>query len=178
MACKLAHQPLQISGLATAATSNHAFNPAPPPSNACLNCRYVYERVAAAHLGKSSGRLGLLGAGEWLRAKGHAIRSQFAAAQGALQLVALQEQARRDAVDSAALGEAALEEYMRQRMGKACLHQAIPFCRIESLLHGGTILHWLCNRLQFEHQVHARLGVQEAVPLLCARQHPIIVLIV
>ena len=133
--------PSAAAGIRAGICSNviPCFQPKAPPSNACLKCRYVYERVAAAHLGKSSGRLGLLGAGEWLRAKGHAIRSQFAAAQGALQLVALQEQARRDAVDSAALGEAALEEYMRQRMGKACLHQAIPFCMIDSLLHGGTI---------------------------------------
>ena len=58
-----------------------------PPQLACLRLRrYVYQHMAARELGKTT-PFGVLSAGEWLRGKGHAVRSQFSAAKGAIDLM-------------------------------------------------------------------------------------------
>ncbi|EIE22588.1 DnaJ-domain-containing protein [Coccomyxa subellipsoidea C-169] len=49
---------------------------------------YVYQREAAKELGKGGGPVGnLLGATEWLRGQGHAVKSQWNAAKGAIDLM-------------------------------------------------------------------------------------------
>lgn len=48
----------------------------------------MYQREASKELGKGGGPMGnLLGAGEWLRGQGHAVKSQWSAAKGAVDLM-------------------------------------------------------------------------------------------
>ena len=51
-----------------------------------LWCRYVYQHEAVKELGRTKA-FGVLSAGEWLRGKGHAVKSQFLAAKGAIDLM-------------------------------------------------------------------------------------------
>lgn len=50
--------------------------------------RYVYQHEARRFLGKGKGPvMGLFGAGEWVRSKGHAMKSQWNAAMAAVDLM-------------------------------------------------------------------------------------------
>ena len=51
-----------------------------------LHARYVYEHEARRFLGKGP-MMGLFGAGEWVRGKGHAMKSQWNAAMAAVDLM-------------------------------------------------------------------------------------------
>ena len=51
--------------------------------------RYVYQHEAVKELGRTKA-FGVLSAGEWLRGKGHAVKSQFLAAKGAIDLMQVQ----------------------------------------------------------------------------------------
>jgi len=51
-----------------------------------LLARYVYEHEARRFLGKGP-VMGLFGAGEWVRGKGHAMKSQWNAAMAAVDLM-------------------------------------------------------------------------------------------
>ena len=46
----------------------------------------MYQHEAVKELGRTKA-FGVLSAGEWLRGKGHAVKSQFLAAKGAIDLM-------------------------------------------------------------------------------------------
>ena len=50
------------------------------------NARYVYQHEGRKSLGKGP-MLGIFGAGEWVRSKGHAMKSQWNAAMAAVDLM-------------------------------------------------------------------------------------------
>lgn len=51
-----------------------------------VNARYVYQHEGRTSLGKGP-MLGILGAGKWVRSKGHAMKSQWNAAMAAVDLM-------------------------------------------------------------------------------------------
>lgn len=79
--------------------------------------RYIYERSAASYLGKDIRMLGIPVAGEWLRSKGHAIKTTFSAASGAVELLRMQKEAERD-LQSGALNNETITAYFQERVGK------------------------------------------------------------
>ncbi|GAQ87276.1 DnaJ heat shock N-terminal domain-containing protein [Klebsormidium nitens] len=72
---------------------------------------YIYERRAAAFLGK---RWGLPFAAEWVRAKGHGFRTQVSAAAGAVSLVSMQEDLKRQ-LRSGDVSEEAVAAFLAQK---------------------------------------------------------------
>eukprot|EP00884_Botryococcus_braunii_P007339 jgi/Botrbrau1/16606/Bobra.0068s0034.2 len=78
---------------------------------------YVYERTAASYLGKDIRMLGIPVAGEWLRSKGHAFKTTFSAASGAVDLMRMQKEAERD-LQSGALTNDTIHGYFQERVGK------------------------------------------------------------
>lgn len=61
--------------------------------------------------------LGIPVAGEWLRSKGHAIKTTFTAASGAVELLRMQKEAERD-LQSGALNNESINAYFQERVGK------------------------------------------------------------
>ena len=51
-----------------------------------VDARYVYQHEGRTSLGKGP-MLGILGAGKWVRSKGHAMKSQWNAAMAAVDLM-------------------------------------------------------------------------------------------
>jgi hypothetical protein len=49
--------------------------------------RYIYVHEASKELGKGGPTMGIMGAAEWLRSHGHAVKSQWNAAKGAVDLM-------------------------------------------------------------------------------------------
>ena len=54
--------------------------------------RYIYARQAAAFLGKDIKFLGVPAVGEWIRGKGHGIKTSFGAVGGMVQLMQMQQE--------------------------------------------------------------------------------------
>lgn len=88
----------------------------------CWNCfdlenmhRYVYQRSAARESGKDMRMLGLPFAHEWLRDKGHGIRSQFNAVSGAVDMMNVQKEGQRMGENQA---PEAIEAFFRQKQGE------------------------------------------------------------
>ncbi|KAK9794962.1 hypothetical protein WJX73_005891 [Symbiochloris irregularis] len=76
---------------------------------------YVYQRSAARESGKDMRMLGLPFAQEWLRDKGHGIRTQFNAVSGAVDMMNLQREGQRMGDNQA---PEAVEAFFRQRQGE------------------------------------------------------------
>jgi len=82
-----------------------------------LPCRYIYERRAALALGRDPKFLGVPFAAEWIRQRGHSMRTTIDAIVGTVQMSGIQQEAEQG-LESGQLTEASAEAFFEAKKGQ------------------------------------------------------------
>ncbi len=82
-----------------------------------LPCRYIYERRAALALGRDPKFLGVPFAAEWIRQRGHSMRTTLDAIVGTVHMSGIQQEAEQG-LESGQLTEASAEAFFEAKKGQ------------------------------------------------------------
>ena len=80
-------------------------------------CRYIYERRAALALGRDPKFLGVPFAAEWIRQRGHSMKTTLDAIVGTVNMAGIQQEAQQG-VESGNLTDAAAEAFFEAKKGQ------------------------------------------------------------
>ena len=80
-------------------------------------CRYMYERRAALALGRDPKFLGVPFAAEWIRQRGHSMKTTIDAIVGTVNMAGIQQEAEQG-VESGHMTDAATEAFFEAKKGQ------------------------------------------------------------
>ena len=81
------------------------------------SCRYMYERRAALALGRDPKFLGLPFAAEWIRQRGHSMKTTLDAVAGTVNMAGIQQEAEQG-LESGQMTEASAEAFFEAKKGQ------------------------------------------------------------